>query len=200
MGEATGVRMELSTILTLAFSTGLLTAVFNQSIGWWREARHERLASARDARYLAIRLAVMLERFAIDCAEAVAAQNMYNQSDGHAGVLHGTLPDLPPYPDEADWKTLEPDFLARVPTLRNELPLSDKAIAFWEEIDRECIPQECNQQCGKCGYMAWVLAADMRRHYRLGAFDPKLASWDIVKTLKPLHDDVLQRSRDRAAT
>jgi len=191
--------MELSAILTLAFSTGLLTAVFNQLIGWSREARHERLGTERDARYLAIRLAVILERFTIDCAEAIAAQDMYNQSDGNAGAAHGTLPDLPPYPDEADWKALEPDYLARALTLRNELPLSDKAIAFWEDIDRDCIPGECDQQCGKCGYMAWLLAADMRQHYHLGVFDPKYTSWDIVKTLKPLYDGVLQRARSRAA-
>lgn len=191
--------METSTILTLVFGTGLATAIFNQSIAWWRDARHERLATTRDARYLAIRLAVMLERFAIDCAEAVVAQDMYNDSEGHAGALHGTLPDLPLFPDEADWKTLAPDFLARALTLRNELPLSDKAIAFWEDVDRTCIPRACDLQCGKCGYMAWVLAADLRHHYNLGTFDPKLTSWDIVKTLKPLHDQVLKDARDRAA-
>ncbi|MGB5086083.1 MAG: hypothetical protein WBO09_16120 [Methylocystis silviterrae] len=191
--------MELSTILTLSFSTGFMTAVFTQAIGWVREARHEKLAAGRDARYLAIRLAVILERFAINCAENIVAQDMYRESGGHAGIRHSTLPDLPPYPDEADWKALEPDFLARALTFRNELPLADKAIAFWEEIERDCIPQECDQQCGKCGYIAWVLAGDMRRHYNLGAFDPKQASWDIVNTLKPLHDEALERASERAA-
>ncbi len=200
MVEATGATMELSTILAFAFSTGLATAVFNQLIGWWREARHERQTTTRDARYLAIRLAVILERFAIACAERVADQDMYRQSEGHAGAQHGALPELPPYPDEADWKFLAPDLLARVLTLRNELPLSDAKIAFWEDIDRECIPQEYDQQAGKCGYMAWALAADMRRHYRLGVFDPRQTSWDIVKVLKALHDEALRKARDLAAT
>jgi hypothetical protein len=143
--------MELATILTLAFSTGPLTAVFNQVISWWREKRHEQQMTTRDARYLKIRLAVMLERFAIDCAEAIAAQDMYSQSYGHAGAAHGTLPDLPPYPDETDWKILEPEFLARALTFRNELPISDRLIAFWADIDPECIPAACNDQCGKWG-------------------------------------------------
>jgi hypothetical protein len=192
--------MEITAILTLAFSTGLLTAVFNQSIGWWREAQHERRAAMRAAGYLAIRIAVMLERFAIDCAEHISTQDMYRQSEGHAGASHSTLPDLPPYPDEADWKALEPELLVRVLTLRNELPLGDRAIAFWEQIDRECIPRACDLQCGKCGYMAWVLASDLRRHYHLGAFDPKQTSWDIVKTLKTLYDEELQRVKDHIAS
>jgi hypothetical protein len=136
-----------------------LTSLFNPLISWFREHKHEQLASTRGARYLAIRLAMMLEGFAIECADAIAAQDMHNQSERHAGAAHGALPDLPPYPDEADWKVLEPQFLARALTLRNELRLSDKMIAFWADIDRECIPQECDQQCGKCGYMAWELAA-----------------------------------------
>jgi hypothetical protein len=45
-----------SPILALSFSTGFMTAVFNQAIGWFREARHEQLATAGDARYLAIRV------------------------------------------------------------------------------------------------------------------------------------------------
>ena len=47
--------MNIGTILTLAFSTGLLTAIFNQGIGWVRDAQHERSATGRNARYLAIR-------------------------------------------------------------------------------------------------------------------------------------------------
>lgn len=190
--------MEFSTILVTALSTGFATAVLNQLFGWWRESRKEVNVAERDARYIAIRLAVILERFALDCAEAIAAQEMFDMHDGHAGKPHGKLPDLAPYPDEVDWKTLKPEFLARALTLRNELILSDASIEFWEDIDRTTVSGECDWQCGKCGYMAWTLAAEMRARYALGAFEPDKSAWNAVKTLKEYHDKVLHRAVENA--
>jgi hypothetical protein len=179
--------------MTLALSTGFVTAALNQGIGWWRESAQRRGSTTRDARYLAIRLAVVLEEFAITCADWIGDNDMFRDSAGHAGKRHGSIPELAPYPDEPVWTTLTPAFLARVLTFRNEVTLADKAIEFWADVDRECIPGETDQQCGKVGYIAWVLAKDMRKHYGLGAFDPSKTSWDVVKVLKPLHDKALKR-------
>jgi len=184
--------MDLATIGAAAVSIGVATGFSNQLFSWGREVWGERTATERDARYLAIRLAVMLERFALDCAGALSEQDMYTSSKGSAGVAHYKLPELATYPDEADWKSLRPDLLARVLTLRTELQLSETAIAHWAEVGDECVPTECNEQCGRCGYLAWALASELRQNYNLGTFDPGKMSWDIVSLLKARHDEVLR--------
>lgn len=183
----------LSAVLATSIFTGLATAIFNQIFGHYRE----RAALTRDARYLAIRVAVILEQFGIECAERIATQEKYRSTEGGTGRLFGAVPELLPYPDEAKWESLDAGLLARALSLRNELPLSDRAIAFWEDIDRECIPQECDQQCGKCGYIAWQLAVAIRSHYSFPPFDPKLTSWDVVKTLQTEHGTALRMARER---
>lgn len=189
--------MEASAIVTTALSTGVATALFNQGIAWWRETRKDNSAIEREARYLAIRLAVLLEDFAIVCADAISDQELHRSSEGAAGRPHGVLPELPPYP-EGDWRVLDPEFLGRCLTLRNELKLSDGQINFWEDVgERDCIPQEFDEQAGKCGYRAWVLASDLRGHYRLAAFDPRNTAWDIVETLRSHHDAAVKRIRER---
>jgi hypothetical protein len=189
---------EFSTIAVAALSTGLATAIFNQGISWWREHTLEMRATGKEARYLAIRLAVILERFALDCADGIAGQKMYNRHGPEVGRAHGALPDLAPYPDESEWKSLEPDFLARALTLRNELVLADRAIGFWADVEPECVPGTCDEECGKCGFFAWTLAANLRRHYRFSPFAPDKTSWSIVDTLKREHDSAMKKARERA--
>jgi hypothetical protein len=186
----------LSTILTLALSTGFATAIFNMLGGWWRESQRDRASTERDARYLAIRLAVMLEEYAIRCADQIADNDMFRGAEGYAGKRWGSLPDLPPYPDEDDWRALGPDLLSRVLTFRNERTLGDNKIEFWSDIDPECIPQECDQQCGRSGYAAWMLARDMRTRYGLDAFDRDDRSW-VAQALKKQNDKALKMEREQ---
>ena len=190
------VSMDSLAILTLALSTGFATAVFNQGMGWLREVRHDSASTERDARYLAIRLAVMLEEYAINCADRIGDNDMHRQSGGHAGKRWGALPELQPYPNEDDWKALAPDLLSRVLTLRIQLSLANNAIAFWMDIDPECIPQECDQQCGRTGYAAWTLARDMRSRYRLGTFEQGEASW-VIETLERLNEAAIKAKREQ---
>jgi hypothetical protein len=167
--------------LATSIGSGLVAALITQCVAWVRETRKDKESTKREATYLAIRLAVILERFALDCANGIADQEMYTQSEGHAGAYHHQLPELASYPDEDGWKVMRLDFLTRALELRNEVLLSNRKIASWEDIDRDCIPNECDDQCGRCGYMAWQLACEMRNHYWLSPFVP---AWDVPGLLK----------------
>lgn len=189
-------------IVKFALGTGVVTALANNLLGWWRDWKKEGITTIRDARYLAMRVAVTLDRFAIECAKSISDNSMFSSSGGHAGNAHGTLPSLEEYPTDADWKALDPSLSARALSLRNELYLSEGQIAFWWEIepgDQGIMMNACDGQAGKCGYRAWQLAADMRRHYGLPEFDPKQTNWDVVRVLKEEHDQELKRMKDSAA-
>ena len=52
-----------------AIGAGSIAAIINNLLAEWRDRRKETLTTTRDAVYLAARVAVTLERFAIDCVK-----------------------------------------------------------------------------------------------------------------------------------
>jgi|SRR6266851_4312275 len=99
---ATQTVLSISDILTLAFSTGVITALLNNLLGWLRDWKKDHTSTKRDPRYSAMRIAVILEKFAIECANVISDNDLYKKAEGHAGAAHGTLPPLSPHsPDDA---------------------------------------------------------------------------------------------------
>lgn len=186
-------------IAKLALSAGLVTAIANNFLVWLRDSRKDSKISSREATYSSIRISVILDEFAIKCAEIISDNDMYSRSGGHAGAPHGKLPSLAEYPGDIDWKSLDPTLTARVLSIPNELSLSEGTIKFWEDVDRETVSTACDDQAGKCGYRAWKLAEDIRRRYKLPAFDPKQTAWDVRGLLEVHHDTALKRVREAAA-
>jgi hypothetical protein len=74
----------------------------------------QRPALKRDARYMAQRLAIILEKFAVDCATSISENDLHDSSGGHAGTMRLALPALTSFPAEADWKAIPPDLVDRV--------------------------------------------------------------------------------------
>ena len=90
---------------------------------------------------MAQRIAVILERFAVDCANVINNNDTFDRSDGHAGQRHGGLPTLGAFPADADWKATAPDLMDRVISMPNELELADQSIFFWWNVvgDQDCV-------------------------------------------------------------
>lgn len=188
-------------ILTLAFTTGVFTAGLEHLVGWLRDRSKERSVTTRDATYAAIRVAVVLEDFAIKCADAVSDVDLHRQSGGHGGQIHTKVSPLAEYPADIDWKSLDASLSAESLSLRNELSLGNGAIAAMVEFgDDDDVLVEAANQCGKCGYRAWQLAAALRRRYSLPNFDPYQVSWDVVGLLKKYHDQAIKKVEQNKGT
>ena len=194
--EPTAVSLPWMEVLKLAVTTGLAASIA-PIMAWQIERSTSKKSAETKARLLAARLAVTFEHFAIKCAEQIADNDMYRQSDGHAGRPHGTLPELGEFPPEANWTTLEPELLSRSFSLPNELLLGDKMIAHWSDVDPDpsLVRRACDLRAGTSGYRAWQLAEGLRGRYRLPSFVPKDFSWDAINTLKEHHDRELERIR-----
>ena len=193
--EPTTVSLPWIEVAKLALGTGVIATIVAKTFDWLVDRyKAERLAE-QDAGYLAARIAVILEQFAIKCAEQIGENNMYRASDGHAGHAHGMLPALADFPPEANWALLDPGLLSRTLSLPNELILADKRIAFWNDVDPDpsLLRNACDAQAGTCGYRSWRLASDLRSRYRLPDFSPRDFSWDPMATLKEHHDGELAR-------
>ena len=196
--DATVVSLPWAEIFKLALSAGLTAAVFNQFAGWLRDRWKESATIRRDVVYLAARVAVILEEFAIECAEIISDNELYKQSDEIAGTWRSKLPILREYPADADWKALTPSLMMRALSFRNELPVAATYIRFWADVepDPDTIAGACDAQAGKCGHRAWHIAAQLRRDHNLSEFDPKEVIWDILKVLKKHHDAEMKRIKD----
>lgn len=182
-------------IFKLALSTGVVTAIINQGISWFRDYKKDKIANSRIASYSALRLAVDLETYAIACSDAISDIELFKSSGGYAGKEHTNIPILAKFPDDIDWKMILPSESARVLTFINELVIAQKAINFCYEVNSDCVPYECNNQMGICGYRAWLIASDLRKQYKFPAFTPEKISWDIEKFLKTHHDLAIEKKQ-----
>jgi hypothetical protein len=155
-----------------------------------------RTSLRRDSRYVAQRVAIILEKFAIDCADTIAGNDLHRQSDGHAGRRSFKLPNLPDFPIDADWKAVDPVLAGRALAMYNELVLSGHKIYFWWDVvgDEDSMETETNEQAGKCGYRAWELATEFRKGH--GLPKAELTGWDFVAVLKEHHDSAITRLKE----
>jgi hypothetical protein len=189
LGEGAGgsgeahISIDLPDILKISGLTTILTAAAGVGLNHFFV---QRPALKRDARYLAQRLAIILEKFAVDCATSISENDMHDSSGGHAGTRHMSLPAIASFPAEADWKAIAPDLMDRVLSMPNELALASQAISFWWDVvgDEDSMQTEANEQAGECGLKAWLLAVDLRKRCGIPASTLPETAWDFVETLR----------------
>jgi hypothetical protein len=115
-------------ILKLAGTTGILTTLLNQGAGWLREWLTNKSRKESEAIYLAMRLAVILEGFVIECWHRA----WHNESQLAVGNmrLDYDLPALASYPQDSDWKSLDPKLAGQVLSFPNEVTSANRSCQF----------------------------------------------------------------------
>lgn len=196
--ESAPLSLSWVDLVTLTLGSGLVATIAGQVIGGLLDRMKSKRLVEVEATHLASRLAVMFEYFAIQCAESIADNDMYNQSGGHMGRMHTALPELNEFPSQVNWSVLDPHLLSRSLSLPNEISLGRGMILHWADLDMETdsVRNACDAQAGVLGYRTWQLAEDLRNRYKLPDFSPKEFSWDTRRTLKKHHDKELQRIKD----
>jgi hypothetical protein len=182
-------------ILKISVSSSVLAASFGWGLNHYFV---HRAGLKRDARYLAQRLALILERYATDCAKFISDNDLHDRSGGSAGQRHLALPAMGAFPAEADWKALDPNLMDRVLSMENELVLADQKILFWWDVvgDEDSMQTEADHQAGQCGLKAWSLAGELRGFYRIPASTLPTTGWDFVATLRQ-QADAAEAARQR---
>ncbi|WP_395675802.1 hypothetical protein [Inquilinus sp.] len=178
--------MDLSwgSIAKTAIAAGIFTALFTQVVVWIRE----RLSANQRVRLLAVKLTIIFEKFAMDCASSISDNQLYNESDHAAGKENHRLPKMDELPSSEDWHSLKPELTARILFFPNEISNSNSSLDFLEDVEGPYdIPQACSIRCGLRGYRAWLIAGDLRRIYKLPPFDNSAVFWDFAEVLLPLH-------------
>lgn len=161
---------------------GVAAGVAVQVIQTVREWRKDTKVAEQHGTYLAIRIAVVLEAFALACAYAIEQNRLHDEHNGEMGKRTTTLPDLGVYPTDGDWKSLQASLMSRALTLRNELSTCDRAVHFYYDLgEEEQALGVFNHHAGRLGYRGWILASELRTRYAVQA--PANEGWDFVEVL-----------------
>lgn len=193
--ESALISLSWGKIGVIVLSSSVFSALVTQVISWIRDLQKEKISSKREAKYLALRVAVVLESFSIECAKIITDNHRYEGAEECSGSTHSCLPSPPEYPFDVDWKSLPPDLSDRVLSFVNEITLSKQDIEFMYDIDEERIVSTCSEHAGKCGYRALLIASSLRKQHDLPLFDPNQFAWDILPILKSAHDAAFKTKR-----
>ncbi len=164
-------------IIKVAASAGVLSAILNQ--GFAVLIQHSR--EKKSAAYLALRVAIILETFASECARKIRAleyddiQGIY---DAGFPLTGETLPQIAEYPDDDSWKHMPSDLASEALSFPNLIEQRRQAHSNWMdtiEAQQEGFSEklkDIKQMYGDLGMHSMKIAYDLRKKHRL----PKLAS------------------------
>ncbi|MDO9298657.1 hypothetical protein [Bradyrhizobium sp.] len=127
----------------------------------YRDRRDGKLQAA----YMAMRLAVILDEFVV--------KRVYRALHDHADLTEGTvelnysLPMLASYPQDSDWKSLDPKLAGQVLSFPNEITSAGMSCQF--QGMREGNKVASAAETIFAGVKAWGLAQALRKKYHLDA-------------------------------
>lgn len=188
--------MGIEDILKLALGSGVIAAIVNQGITWFMGWKKESQANKRLRIYSALRIATLLEAFAINCRKGVADAAVFSETNGDGGIVRSQMPELEKYPQDVEWKIIDSKLCASVLSIPNEVNLCQMTIDHWldegqfddhsgafDEHQRFMIGTYI-RETAKCGLRAWEMAKEIRKKYKLPTFDPKEISGHEMEDLK----------------
>ena len=178
--------------LWIAVGAGLISSALGPLIAWLRDHLAESKVRQRDTLYLGQRLAVALEAFSIECATAIGDVDAWLNTNMQGGQHTTKLPQLPAFPQDADWRSLPSGISARVLSFPNEFKVSQAYIDGTAPFDSDAGAETFMRQAGAIGFRALRLAADIRILLRLPSMDHAYAPWSFEQTLQERSEAALK--------
>ena len=171
--------LTFGTVITLALGSSVVGSAVTQTLTSYREGRSDR----REAAYLALRLATILEKFAEDATTAISEADNYESSGGTAGELAAVVPTLGDLPDKSErWREIPVSLTARVLGFEPYRRTVQAGInSCFEMVGPGEGYAEARRQCVRLGRRAVDLAQDLRSKYGLPALEME---WDWVSFLR----------------
>lgn len=157
-----------------------------------------KMKSQQKKRYAALRLSVILENFAIDCADRVSEISNAISSGGIIGKVHFTLPDIPDYPSKINWELLSLPLIDDVLSFPREIAIRNGIINFVFEQDNKIDAAEaCAEHCALQGVRAYNIASNFRKKNNLGEAYCTSKIWDWPTYLQQKVDKYSEQKEKR---
>lgn len=169
------------------FSVVLTSAAVATLVGsaidiWWQSRRHR-----SSTRFEALKVAVLLEGYAMACAKKISDHGTAVSSDGHAGEYMASVPQLPELQITAG--LLQPkkasvgNALVVFPQLVEQ---AEQEAEFWLDVvgDIDCARNAATKSSGRLGLQSIELASQIRQAFSLPDRKLVFGSYDVKNTLK----------------
>jgi hypothetical protein len=160
---------EWSRFFMMIVSAGVGSALVQSLMPIYRDRRTRR----KQAAYMAMRLAVVMENFAWACANFIQDNhNARTPPEAEYPAWEIALPELLAYPEDADgWRAIAPKLAGRVFGLRNKLHESKSTIRNIIEFNKAELGWVLDEQAASRGLEAWRMAIDLRKTYGIEAVE-----------------------------
>lgn len=180
---------------------GLAGVVLGLLFQWVQQAWTQRRERAANARYLAIRVACVLDKYIEDCL-TVTFDDGYSEGrpagkDGYAQAQIAA-PAAPIFPGDADWKSINHELMYRLLALPRDVEIANHAIDAAAEHstppDYSDFFEERQFQYAKLGLSAFDITKDIRRIY---AIPPRpTGEWSVAERLAEQLKKIDDRRRE----
>lgn len=177
---------------------GVLTGIL---LTWIYAAWSEYKDRRRHARYLAIRVVCVLDKYIEQCAAVVSDDGLCDGQPNEEGCLEPQVdtPPTPTFSEDLDWKSIEHGLMYRLLSIPSEAEAADRMIASASEHafppDYEEALEERQYQYARLGLAAFALTQEVRKKYDI---PPKeLGDWDPVEHLTKGKDRVEEQRSKR---
>lgn len=172
--------------LVQMIGSGLAAALLSQALIWWKESRRERQIADRDRRFFALKLAVVLERYAIDCAMRIGTVDEHIHGYEIQEPRSGPLPGTPPLelPNSTEWRWIDSALSSEILALAPRIKFGEGSVAAaFDYGDYHQGVEELIAQLRSIGFETLTLASTIRDKYGLGSQTYSMGDWDFIKTL-----------------
>ncbi len=145
-------------IVRAVIGTGVITAVLSPALTWLADFVRSHTRRKHAKTYLCMRVASILESYAIECAELVDASIAhYGQSQIPVTF---SLPDPPVYPEDVDWHSLDARTAYRAMSFLNECEAQAASARYANDFQGN--PFEAQEAAKRIGKKAHELANVLR--------------------------------------
>ncbi|MGG7468645.1 hypothetical protein PYS58_06215 [Chryseobacterium indologenes] len=109
---------------------GLIGVLVGSGISWFQSYWSTQREAKKNARYLAIRVVCILDKYMEDCAEVVKDTGLFEGQRSAEGCLEPQveIPAIPKYPDDVDWKSIDHDIMFQLLSFPTEIEDGNRVI------------------------------------------------------------------------
>lgn len=167
---------------------GLVGVLLGSGISWFQSYWSNKKETNKSARYLAIRLVCIFDKYLDDCADVVNDNGLADGQRRSDGCLEAQVqtPAPPAYPDDIDWKSIDHELMYRILSFPSEVEDGNRMIKAAGEIavppDYEEWFDERKFYYCQFGLTAYQLSDNLCKKY--GIKKKVYNDWNPVEDLK----------------
>ena len=199
-----GETIRSALVRSMDWKLVLTSSAFSAILVFFANIGKDWVLARRDAKFVALYVAMTLEEYAEKCVSWVSDIDNYESSGGHAGKPHTSVPDMPDLREKVPWKALGMRDTTRVLSFGLEVvSVSSMIASTWEFGDPDDAVTEAYEYSTELARKAFELAADVRKSWSLATqhnpnpeWDPK--AWLEERWQKILTRRIARRKRDEA--